>query len=125
MAGIVHFSNYFAWMEQAEHEAWRSLGLGVMTEIGGETVSWPRVAAECDFRRAIRFEDLIDVQLGLSRIGNRSLTWRVRFFHDGILVAEGSMTAVCCTVEPGRPPVSREIPARIRPLLDGLLWTAE
>ena len=29
MAGIVHFSVFFAYMEQAEHELLRSLGLGV------------------------------------------------------------------------------------------------
>lgn len=122
MAGIVHFSNYFSWMEQAEHEAWRSLGLGVHTTVGGEAISWPRVSAECDYRRALRFEDLIDVELGLERIGTKSLTWRSRFFHNGTLVAEGRMTAACCHVAHGQPPVAVEIPAAIRKAVESLKW---
>jgi acyl-CoA thioester hydrolase len=122
MAGIVHFSNYFSWMEQAEHEAWRSLGLGVNTVVDGEPVSWPRVSATCDYRRAIRFEEVIDVEFGLERIGTSSLTWRTRFLHNGTLVAEGRMTAACCRVEHGQPPVAIEIPATIRRAVAALLW---
>ena len=30
MAGIVHFSNFYKWMEQCEHEFFRSLGLSIV-----------------------------------------------------------------------------------------------
>lgn len=125
MAGIVHFSNYFVWMEQAEHELWRQLGLGVVTRVDGEPLSWPRVAAECNYRRALRFEDLIDVQLGIARIGTSSIVWRTRFLHGGELVADGSMTSVCCRVLHGAAPESRPIPATIRERLQAFLWPAD
>jgi len=32
MAGVVHFSNYFRWMEIVEHAFFRSLGLSVMID---------------------------------------------------------------------------------------------
>ena len=32
MAGIVHFSNFFAYMEQAEHDFLRSVGMGVVCD---------------------------------------------------------------------------------------------
>ena len=32
LAGIVHFSNYFRYMEAAEHEFFRSLGLSIHLE---------------------------------------------------------------------------------------------
>lgn len=41
MAGIVHFSNFFAYMEQAEHALLRSLDLGVMCNIDGRTLAFP------------------------------------------------------------------------------------
>ena len=50
LAGIVHFSNYFRYMEVAEHEFLRSLGISVHAEIDGRLVGWPRVRAECSYR---------------------------------------------------------------------------
>ena len=79
-AGIVHFSNFFIYMEQAEHAFLRSLGLGVMCEIDGTQVSWPRVHAECNYRNAIRFEEMIDVAVSINRIGSSSVTYRFQFF---------------------------------------------
>ena len=45
MAGIIHFSAYFRYMESAEHELLRSMGYSVYSEIDGVTISFPRVAA--------------------------------------------------------------------------------
>jgi len=42
MAGIVHFSNFFSYMEQAEHAFLRSVDLGVFCEIDGESA--PKVS---------------------------------------------------------------------------------
>ena len=89
MAGIVHFSVFFTYMEQAEHEFLRSLGLGVIAKVEGQEISWPRVSATCDYRRAIKFEQLIDITLRVSRIGEKSVSYDFRFEHSGQLVAEG------------------------------------
>jgi acyl-CoA thioesterase FadM len=43
LAGIVHFSWYFRYIEEAEHALWRAAGLSISpprAEMG-----WPRVAA--------------------------------------------------------------------------------
>src|SRR5690606_37511976 len=56
-AGIVHFSVYFNYMEEAEHALLRSLGTSVVTSDAEGPISWPRVAAACEFRGALRFED--------------------------------------------------------------------
>lgn len=114
MAGIVHFSVFFNYMEQAEHEFLRSLGLGVVVEHEGREISWPRVGARCDYRRAIKFEQLIDIALAVARIGEKSVTYAFRFEHAGQLVAEGEITAVCCLFQPGGPPQSIPIPELIR-----------
>ena len=55
MAGIVHFSNFFRYMEAAEHEFLRSRGLSVVLDWEGQRLTFPRVAASCDFRRPLRF----------------------------------------------------------------------
>ncbi len=110
-AGIVHFSNFFIYMEQAEHAFLRSLGLGVMCDIDGTQVSWPRVHAECNYRNAIRFEEMIEVAVSVSRIGSSSVTYRFQFSRDSTSVADGSITAVCCQLQHGQKPQSIPIPS--------------
>ncbi|MEL7500402.1 MAG: thioesterase family protein [Planctomycetota bacterium] len=121
MAGIVHFSNFFTYMEQAEHEFLRSLGLAVIQVIDGEHVSFPRVNAQCNYRNAIKFEEIIDVEVSVSRIGKRSITYQFQFSRDETPVAEGSITVACCRFENGMKPESIDTPASfvdlIRPFL--------
>lgn len=113
-AGIVHFSVFFLYMEQTEHEWLRDLGLSVHLRDADGVVSWPRVSARCDFRGVVRFEDLIDVELSVKRLGTKSVTYGFRFFHGESLVADGEVTAVCCRIREGLAPESIPIPASIR-----------
>ena len=111
MAGIVHFSVFFTYMEAAEHAFLRSIGLAVFNEWEGQNLSWPRVSANCNYRSAIRFEDEIEIQVAIEKLGNSSVTYQHQIFRDGNLVADGKMTTVCCQVEHGKPPKSVRIPA--------------
>ncbi|MCA9185038.1 MAG: thioesterase family protein [Pirellulaceae bacterium] len=111
-AGIVHFSVYFTFMEQVEHEFLRGLDLSVMHEFEGQIISWPRVAASCDYRRPIRYGDVVDVLLDIERMGDKSVTYRFHFRHHDHPVADGKMTAVCCRME-GSKPKSIAIPSAI------------
>jgi acyl-CoA thioester hydrolase len=60
-AGIVHFSAFFQYMEQAEHALLRHLGLSVLMHDEEGTISWPRVNVHCDFLDAVKFEHLLEV----------------------------------------------------------------
>lgn len=97
-AGIVHFSAFFPMMETAEHEMLRSIGVPVHPRHGGQEdpVTWPRMAASCDYRAAAHFEDMLRIDVHVARIGASSIRYEFRFTRDGELIAEGTMTAVCC-----------------------------
>jgi acyl-CoA thioester hydrolase len=112
-AGMAHFSVFFVWMEQAEHELLRHLGLTVHMADESGTVSFPRVASRCDFQRAVRFEDMLDVEIAIVRLGEKSVTYECTFTRDGIAVANGQTTTVCCRFENDGTPKSIPIPARI------------
>jgi YbgC/YbaW family acyl-CoA thioester hydrolase len=100
MAGIVHFSNYFRYMEMAEHAFLRSLGLSVHAPNGGATVTWPRVRAECSFKAPLTFEDELEVHLLVRKKTNRTITYDFRLLKEAdVLVALGSTTAVCVLLE--------------------------
>ena len=69
MAGIMHFSNFFRFMESAEHAFFRSLGFSVARSRNGLEVCLPRVHAECDYAVPLRFEDEVQVRLLVERKG--------------------------------------------------------
>ncbi|QDU98655.1 acyl-CoA thioesterase [Lignipirellula cremea] len=122
-AGIMHFSVYFTFMEEAEHEMLRSVGLSVYMEHEGAALSWPRVSVNCDYSKAVKFEDEIRIEAGLERIGNRSATYLFRFSRGEEVVATGRITSVCCRLEHDQPPRSQPIPAAIAARLAPLVMS--
>ena len=100
MAGIVHFANYFRWMEEVEHAYFRSLGLSVAMTLDGVELGWPRVNVGCEYYGPIRFEDEMELRLRVTKVGGKSLSYEVDYLLDGKLVALGRTTSVCCAHTP-------------------------
>jgi YbgC/YbaW family acyl-CoA thioester hydrolase len=99
MAGIVHYSNFFRYMETAEHGFFRLLGHSVVMDKFEPPLGWPRVRAECDYRQPLRFEDEVEVHLLVSEKKSKSLTYIFKFLKlngpEPVEVARGSLTVVC------------------------------
>jgi acyl-CoA thioester hydrolase len=120
MAGIAHFASFFCWMESAEHAFLRSRGLSVALEWEGVALGFPRVSASCDYVRPVRFEDVLDVEVRLERLGRKSVTYEIEFCLAGVRMALGKLTAFCCLVVPGPNKIaSIEIPEGMRRRLLG------
>ena len=92
-AGIVHFSTFFRYLEEAEHALWRANGMSIFT--ADPTHGWPRVAAAFDYKRPLRFEDEFDIHIAVDLLTTRSIRYACRIECRGEVVAEGSMTIVC------------------------------
>jgi YbgC/YbaW family acyl-CoA thioester hydrolase len=116
LAGIVHFSWYFRYMEEAEHSLWREAGL----RIAADGLGWPRVAAHSQYRQPLRFEDEIDVTVRAG-FGRRRIQYGFLISRDAANVATGVMTSVCTrTRADGRlqaVDIPREIVERLRAVL--------
>jgi len=97
-AGVLHFSNYYRMMEEAEHAFWRSLDMSVVFESDEGEISWPRVATSCEYYAPVRFQDELELALRITHMGNRSLSFEIEFRHERQLIALGRTTAVCCTM---------------------------
>jgi acyl-CoA thioester hydrolase len=78
MAGIMHFSNFFRFMEAAEQAFFRSLGFSIHTT-DPEPLGWPRVHADCDFRHPLRFEDSVEVRLLVREKRRKSIVYSFIF----------------------------------------------
>src|SRR5712691_8329363 len=92
-ACIVHFSNFFRFMEEAEVEFLRSRGLHVSWKDGEMRHGFPRVSATCDFLKPARFEDLLEIAVTLEQIGQKSVTYSHEIRRDGEVLARGKITA--------------------------------
>lgn len=98
MAGIMHYSNFFRFMETAEHAFYRELGHSVVMKDVDPPLGWPRVHAECDYFKPLRFEDLVEVHMLVKEKKSKALTYEFRFrkVNGGREeVARGSLTVVC------------------------------
>ena len=99
MAGIMHFSNFFRFMESAETAFMRSLGLSVVLSNCGLDVCLPRVHAECDYQLPLTFEDEVQIHLLVEKKAARTITYQFRFKKlNGtapVEVARGRLVAVC------------------------------
>jgi acyl-CoA thioester hydrolase len=96
MAGIVHFSNFFRYMEAAETDFLRQRGLSVSWFQDGVKYGFPRVSAACDYQSPAKFEDVLTVAVTVEKIGRKSVSYRYEFSRDGVGIAVGRMTAVYC-----------------------------
>lgn len=103
MAGIIHFSTYFRFMEVTEHAFFRSLGFSINTRTPAFHVGWPRVHVSCDFKRPLRFEDEVEVHLRVREKRHSSLTYDFIFRQvndePSVEVARGSVTVVCVAMD--------------------------
>lgn len=124
-AGIAHFTAFFEYMEEAEHALLRKLGLSVVMHDQEGSLSWPRVSAHCDYRSPVRFEDVLQIDVAVDQLGERSVRYQFTFRHQQKLVAEGTLTAVCCRLEGQSPPRSISIPPAIRAKLSGASQAAD
>lgn len=119
VAGIMHFSNFFRFMEVTEHAFYRSLGFSVHPfqhgaadgpgpdpENPSPPVGWPRVQASADFRLPLRFEEEVEVELLVEEIRNRTVRYYFQFWknpdsaEDRVLAATGRFTVVCVRMDP-------------------------
>jgi YbgC/YbaW family acyl-CoA thioester hydrolase len=123
-SGRIHYTAMFRYMEVAEHTLMRAIGLPYATTL--TELAFPRVHLACDFRGAIRYDDVIDVEAWIERVGTSS--WTVAFAArpvptEGATEADGATTPPAAegrmTIVAMDPATQRAVPlpARLRDAL--------
>lgn len=117
LAGIVHFSAFFRYFETVEHAFIRSLGFSVVMTQFDPPMGFPRVHASCDYRRPLRFEDLVELHLLVAEKHRRRLVYQIRLRRLEPApveeVAVGRLVVVCVQKTPEGRLQSVEIPASL------------
>jgi acyl-CoA thioester hydrolase len=109
--GIVHFTNFFKYVEEAEHAMWRAAGLSIAPP--DSAIGWPRVAASFEFRKALRFEDEFDVHLQIAEKTRKTIRYQAVLRKEGETMAVGSLTIICVRKTPGEALKAADMPPEI------------
>ena len=119
-ARIIFYGAYIRFFEYAETELFREVGLqyGVMFD---ELKIWlPRVHLECDFKRAARLDDLLEVSVFVGRIGTKSmrLNFEVRRKGEEALIATAHFVLAAVNQDTFETvPVPAELRERLAPYI--------
>jgi YbgC/YbaW family acyl-CoA thioester hydrolase len=100
LAGVVHFSWYLRYMEEAEHAMWRAAGLSIAPR--RSPMGFPRVSATVNFHAPLFFEDEFEVQIRVESISKRSLKYACEILRGPTRISSGTMVAACVTHDAGR-----------------------
>jgi len=111
LAGLVHFSWFFRYMEEAEHALWREAGISIAR--AGEETGFPRLAASVEFHAPLRFEDEFEVWIRVAAISRRTMRYTCLMTLGETKIATGLLTIACVSKRPGEPMRSIEIPQDI------------
>jgi acyl-CoA thioester hydrolase len=82
-ARIIFYGAYIHFFEFAETELFREVGLAYGTMFDELKIWLPRVHLECDFRRAARLDDLLEVSVYVGRFGTRSMKLNFEVRRNG------------------------------------------
>ena len=111
MAGLVHFSMFFRYMEEAEHALWRAAGLTIAR--AGEETGWPRLAATFDFAAPLRFEDEFEVVVAIATLTRRTIVYTFAIERRGMPIGSGTITTAHVSKRPGEPMKALDLPSDV------------
>lgn len=112
--GVVYCATYFRYCHQGIEEFFRHLGFdpGSLFRNQERGFGLPIVGASCDFLKPVRYGESLRLEVSISAIRRKALTFGFRFMRadlDGV-VARGGATMVCID----RQWQSRDIPEDLR-----------
>jgi YbgC/YbaW family acyl-CoA thioester hydrolase len=95
-ARIIFYGAYIRFFEFAETELFRAVGLPYSVMFDVLDIWLPRAHLECDFRRAARLDDLLEVSVYVGRVGKKSLrlNFEVRRKGEAEMIAEAHFVLV-------------------------------
>jgi YbgC/YbaW family acyl-CoA thioester hydrolase len=116
-AQVVHYSNYFRFLERAEEDFYRHLGFS-FTDIAKMGLWFPRVEVFCRYEKPARFNDLIEVELTLEELREKSMKYGFRMFNKetGTPLVEGYVVVVMADKQTQEAvPIPKEIVEKLKP----------
>jgi acyl-CoA thioester hydrolase len=112
--GVVYFARYPEYFDIALTALWRDAMDGYQAMVDGG-VDMVVAAMSIRYLGSARFDDVIDVDMTVDRLGETSLQWSYSISRDGDTLVEGAFRHVF--IDPAAK-TKCEMPAEIRAVLD-------
>lgn len=113
-SGRIHYTAMFRYFESAEIEFMRSCGIRYITT----GLALPRVHVECDFLLPIVYDDLIEIEVCLTKLGRSSIRLDMQGFKEKQVAAQGHIVIVCMDKKTQKAiPLPPELRGRLAPHL--------
>lgn len=109
--GHMYFANYLTFCDEALAAYMHRIGVPwqALVEDG---VDMFYAGARCDYRGSATFEEVVEIETRIARVGNSSVTSAyVMRGADGRVLAEAELTSVCVDVRTKKP---TRVPERLR-----------
>lgn len=92
--GIIHHSNYIRWMEEARIDFLRQLDIRY-SELEASGLVSPIFEVRCQYRRMVKFEDIVAIEVSILKYTGTRLTLSYRMTNEtsGEPCAEGETTS--------------------------------
>ena len=118
LSGFVYHANYLRFMERGRTECLRTAGAMLAALDAPEPTAWAIRAADVQFRRPARLDDVVEVHTRLLAITGARMTVAQQILLDGVLLVEARIEACIITLT-GKP---RRVPDAVRQVLMPLLY---
>lgn len=96
--GIIWYGSYLKYFEAAEHEMMRAANLPFETLRLERGVQIPRKAFQVEFHSPAQMDELLDVECGIAKLGNTSLTLRFEVYRASDRAHRASATLTVVSV---------------------------
>jgi YbgC/YbaW family acyl-CoA thioester hydrolase len=116
-AQVVHYSNYFRFFERVEEEFYRHLGFTFM-DTAKRDLWFPRVEAFCQYKKPARFNDLLEVELTVEALKEKSMKYgfKITNMETSVLLATGYIVLVVADKQTGKATqIPNDIVEKLRP----------
>ena len=114
-AGILYYPNFFDYFQRTEEAFMEHIGMPYPYLIGELKIGFPIVHVEADFKNPVRYGDVFDVNITVTKLGNSSVTFGFRVFKGQQLCGTASITHVTIDMKQFKPV---GIPSQLRALFE-------
>lgn len=106
-AGIVHFSNFYIWMELTEHAFLKKLNIPIFEKDKNTVLGWPRIQTACTYRSPLYFQDALRICLKINQIDPKFIDYTFEFYKQQldsfVFSASGNIKVVYAKLEDESP----------------------
>ena len=114
--GVVYYANYLKYMERARTEWLRALGFDQSALARDDGVVFAVRAASLEFLKPARFDDALEVSVGVAELGRASIQFAQSITRAATVLCEGTVRVACLDAVKFAP---RPIPDRMYAKLNG------